>query len=77
MSKAGEEGEVPPQKFDEDNNPLVIEDGSKLGTSKAPTLEELMRKLEKLKAENKRLKAKGKKVTTCSSSSKDDDSSFE
>jgi hypothetical protein len=36
-----------------------------------------MKKLEKLKAENKRLKAKGKKATTYSSSSKDGDSSFE
>jgi hypothetical protein len=38
------------------------------GTSKIPTLEDLM-KLKKLKAKNKRLKAKGKKSTTYSSSS--------
>jgi hypothetical protein len=76
MSKAGEEGEVPPQRFDEDDNPLVVEKGSKSGTSRAPILEDLMRKLEKLKAKNKMLRAKGKK-TKVYSSSKGDDSSFE
>jgi hypothetical protein len=39
-------------------------------------LEDLIKKLEKLKAENKRLKVKGKKATTYSSLSKDGDSSF-
>jgi hypothetical protein len=46
------------------------------GTSKIPTLEDLM-KLKKLKAKNKRLKAKGKKATTYSSSSEDGDFSCE
>jgi hypothetical protein len=46
-------------KFDEDDNPIVSEDSSKLETSKAPTLEYLMKKLEKLKAENKKFRAKG------------------
>jgi hypothetical protein len=50
MSRAREEGEVPPPLLDEDGNLVVVEEGSKLGTSKAPTLEDLMRKLEKLKA---------------------------
>jgi hypothetical protein len=77
MSKAEDEGEIPPQQFDEDSNPIVIEDGSKLETSKAPTLEYLMKKLEKHKAENKKLKAKGKKGTTYSSSSEDSDSDEE
>jgi hypothetical protein len=63
-------------QLDEDNNPIVVEVGSKLGTSKTPTLEDLMKKLKKLKAENKRLKVKGKKATTYSSSSEDGDSSL-
>jgi hypothetical protein len=71
MSKAGDEGEVPPQQFDDDDNPVVVEEGSKSGSHKAPTLEDLMRKLEKLKAENKKLRAKEKKGITYSSSSED------
>jgi hypothetical protein len=59
MSKAGGEGEIPPEQFDEDDNPIVSEDSSKSETSKAPTLEYLMKKLEKLKAENKKFRAKG------------------
>jgi hypothetical protein len=55
MLKAGDEGEVPPQQFDEDGNPIVVEEGSKSGTSKAPTLEDLMRKLEKLRPRTKSL----------------------
>jgi hypothetical protein len=73
--KGGDEGEVPQQQFDEDDNPIVVEEGSKSGTSKPPTLKDLMKKLEKLKAENKKLKAKGKKGKTYSSS-EDGDSSF-
>jgi hypothetical protein len=67
MSKAGDEGEVHPQQFNEDDNLVVIEEGSKSETSKTPTLKDLMRKLEKLKAENKKLRAKGKKGITYSS----------
>jgi hypothetical protein len=77
MSKVGEEIEVLPLKFDDDGYPVVVEEGSKSGTSKTPTLEDLMKKLDKLKATNKRLKAKGKKGTKYSSSSEDGDSSFE
>jgi hypothetical protein len=40
-------------------------------------LEYLIKKLENLKAENKKLRAKGKKATTYSSSSEDDDSDEE
>jgi hypothetical protein len=76
MSKAGDEFEQLPPQLDEDGNPIVIEVGSKSGTSKTPTLEDLMKKLVKLKAENKRLKAKGKKSTKYSSSSEVGDSSF-
>jgi hypothetical protein len=77
MSMAREEIEALPPKFDDNSNLLVVEEGSKLGTSKTPTMEDLMKKLEKLKAENKNLKAKGKKGKTYSSSSKDGDSSFD
>jgi hypothetical protein len=62
MSNVRDEGEVPPQQFNEDGNPIVIEDGSKSETSKPPTLEYLMKKLEKLKVENKKLIAKGRKL---------------
>jgi hypothetical protein len=77
MSNVVDKGEVPPQQFDEDDNLVVVEEGSKSRTSKAPTLEDLMRKLEKLKAKNKKLRAKGKKGITYSSLSKDDDSDKE
>jgi hypothetical protein len=76
MLKAGEEIEVHPSKFDDDGNPIVVEEGSKSGTSKTPTLEDLMKKLNKLKAENKRFKGNGKKGTKYTSSGEDGDSSF-
>jgi hypothetical protein len=56
---ASEDEKIMP-RLDEDSNSIVVELGSKSGTSKTQTLEDLMKKLEKLKAENKRLKAKGK-----------------
>jgi hypothetical protein len=62
MLKAGDEGEVPPQQFDEDGNPIVVEEGSKSGTSKAPTLEDLMRKLEKLRPRTKSLGQRARKA---------------
>jgi hypothetical protein len=71
------EDEKTTPRLDEDGNPIVVEVGSRLGISKTPTLEDLMNKLEKLMTENKRLKVKGKKATTYSSSSEDGDSSFE
>jgi hypothetical protein len=64
-------------QLDEDGNPIIVEEGSKSGSSKTATLEDLMKKLEKHKAKNKRLKVKGKKATTYSSSSKDGNSSCE
>jgi hypothetical protein len=73
---AGEDGKNTP-KLDEDGNPIVIEIGSKSGASKTPCLKDLIKKLKKLKAENNRIKEKGKRATTYSSSSEDDDSSFE
>jgi hypothetical protein len=77
MSKTEEEGKVPQPKLDVYDNPIEEEDDSKLETSKAPTLEELIKKLKKLKAENKKLKVKVKKGKTYSSSSENDDSSCE
>jgi hypothetical protein len=44
MSRTGEEDEVSP-KFYEEGNPVNIEEGSKSGSSNAPTLEDLMKKL--------------------------------
>jgi hypothetical protein len=58
MSRDGDEIEVLPPKFDDEGNQLVVEERSKLRTSKTPMLENLMKKLEKLMAENKKLKAK-------------------
>jgi hypothetical protein len=77
MSKTEEEGKVPQPKLDIYDNPIEEEDDSKLETSKAPTLEELIKKLKKLKAENKKLKVKVNKGKTYSSSSENDDSSCE
>jgi hypothetical protein len=78
MSRTGEIQEVP-QKFDEEGNPITIEEGSKMGVSNAPTLEDLMRRLEKLTTENNKLrrKIKAKRTKGCSSSSKEEDSSNE
>jgi hypothetical protein len=78
MSRFGEIEEVPP-KFDEEGNPIIVEEGFKMGASNAPTLEDLTRKLEKLTVESKKLRAKvrGNKTKESSSSSKEEDSSFE
>jgi hypothetical protein len=76
MSRTGEEEEIPP-KFDEEGNPINIDEGSNSGASNAPTLEDLMKRLEKLKAENMKLRAKEKKTKVYSSSSEDDDSEEE
>jgi hypothetical protein len=77
MSRTGEVDEVPP-KFDEEGNPVIMEEGSKTGASNASTSEDLMRHLENLTAENKKLRAKarGKKTKGSSSSSEEEDSSF-
>jgi hypothetical protein len=79
MSKIGEQGKVPPPLLDKDDNPIVVEDSSNMETSMAPTLEELMRRLEELTAENRKLRAKvkNKKTKGSSSSSEEEDSSFE
>jgi uncharacterized protein YciI len=79
MSKTRKKGKVPPPPLDEDGNTIVSEDGANTETSTAPTLEEHMRRLEELTAENKKLraKAKNKKIKGNSSSSEEEDSSFE
>jgi predicted RNase H-like nuclease (RuvC/YqgF family) len=79
MSKTGEEGKVPLPPLDKDGNPIVGEDDANTKTFMAPTLEELMRRLEELTTENKKLraKAKNKKTKGNSSSSEEEDSSFE
>jgi hypothetical protein len=77
MSKTDEHGKVPPPPLDKDGNSIVVEDGSNTETSTAPTVEGLMKKLEKLNAKLKKLKTKDKKDKKYSSSSEDYDSSFE
>jgi hypothetical protein len=62
MSKTGEYGKVPPPPLDEDDNPIVVEDGSNMETSTALTMEELMKKLEKLNAVLKKLKKRTRKA---------------
>jgi predicted RNase H-like nuclease (RuvC/YqgF family) len=78
MSRIGEIQEVSP-KFDEEGNPVTIEEGSKTGASSAPTMKDLIKRLEKLMAENNKLRRKVKKKKTKgdSSSSEDEDSSLE
>jgi hypothetical protein len=49
MLRTGEEDEIPP-KFDEEDNHVNIDGSSKSGAFNASTLEDLMRKLEKLTA---------------------------
>jgi predicted RNase H-like nuclease (RuvC/YqgF family) len=78
MFKTEEQGKVPPPPLDEYGNPIVAKDGSNTKTSTTPTLEELMRRLQGLTAENKKLraKAKNKKRKGSSSSSEEECSSF-
>jgi hypothetical protein len=78
MSRTGEIQEVP-QKFDEEGNLVTVEEGSKTGASNAPTLDDLMKMLEKLTAENNKLrrKVKAKRTKVGSSSSEEEDSSNE
>jgi hypothetical protein len=79
MPKTGKQSKVPPPPLDEGGIPIVGEDGANIETSTPPTLEELMRSLEELTTENKKLraKAKNKKTKGNSFSSEEEDSSFE
>jgi hypothetical protein len=78
MSRTRKIKEFPP-KFDEKGNPVTIDKGFKMGASNAPTLEDLMKRLEKLMTDNNKLrrKAKNKKTKGGSSSSEDKDSPLE
>jgi hypothetical protein len=77
MSRIGEIYEVP-QKFDEEGNPITVEEGSKTGASDALTLEDRMKRLEKLTVKNNKLRRKIKvKRTKGDSSSSEEDSSNE
>jgi hypothetical protein len=66
-------------RFDDETSPNTNVEGSKMGGSADGTLEDLTRRLEKLTAENSKLrrKAKGKKTKGGSSSREDEDSSLE
>jgi hypothetical protein len=79
MMSRTEEIEEVPQKFDEEGNPVTVEEGSKTGASNAPTMEDLMKRLEKLTAENYKLrrKVKAERTKGGSSSSEEEDSSNE
>jgi hypothetical protein len=78
MLRTEEEVEVPPQSDDENNMNNNQED-DKSGASGGPSLEDFKRRLEKLMAENKKLRAKvkGKKTKGRSYSSEEEYSSFE
>jgi hypothetical protein len=77
MSKTGGQGTTPPPPLGEDGNPLVDKNASIAETSVTPTVEELMKKLEKLNSELSKLKAKDKKDKNNASASDDDDFSYE
>jgi hypothetical protein len=78
MSRTRNENEELP-RFDDQTNPNNNVEGSKMGASADATLEDLIRWLEKLTAENNKLrrKAKDKKTKGGSPSSEDEDFSFE
>jgi hypothetical protein len=78
MSRTGEEDEVPP-RFDDENNTNNNQEDDKSRASRGPSLENLMRRLEKLTAKNNKLrrKAKGKKTNGGCSSREDEDYSLE
>jgi uncharacterized small protein (DUF1192 family) len=69
MSKTGGQGITPPPPLSEDENTSIVE------TSITLTVEELMKKIEKLNAELTKLKTK--KDIKNTSASEDDDSSYE
>jgi hypothetical protein len=75
MSRTEEVQEVT-QKFDEEDNPVTVEEGSKTEASNAPTLEGFIKKLEKLTSKNNKLrrKIKVKRIKGGSFSSEEDSS---
>jgi hypothetical protein len=72
------EDEVPPW-FDDENNTNNNQEDDKSGVSGGLSLEDLMRRLEKLTVENNKLrrKGKGKKTNGGSYSSEDENPSLE
>jgi hypothetical protein len=78
MLRTGDENEEL-SRFDDETNTNTNVKASKMGGSADATLKDLMRRLEKLTAENNKLrrKDKGKKTKGGSSSSEDEDSSLE
>jgi hypothetical protein len=77
MFKSGEGDQLPPLRFDEDDNTTVVDEDCKSGTSNQPSIENPMKKLDKLKIKNKKLRAKSMKGMTHSSSSEVDNSEEE
>jgi hypothetical protein len=73
MSKTRGQGIAPPPPLGEDGNPLMDENASIVETSMTPTVEELMKKIEKLNSELSKLKAKDKKDKKYSSECDDED----
>jgi regulator of replication initiation timing len=78
MSRNGDEDNTTPM-FDDKFNTNNNEDGSKTRASTDAKLEDLMKRLEKLMAENNKLrrKVKAKRIKGGSSSSTEEDSSYE
>jgi seryl-tRNA synthetase len=78
MSRNGDEDNTSP-RFDDESNTNNNEEGSKMRVSIDANLEDLMKRLEKLTAENNKLrkKVKAKRTKGGSSSSEEEDSSYE
>jgi hypothetical protein len=78
MSRNGDEDDATP-RFDDKSNTNNNEESSKMRASIDAKLEDLMKRLEKLTAENHKLrrKVKAKRTKGGSSSSEEEDSSYE
>jgi hypothetical protein len=78
MSRNGDEDDATP-RFDDESNTNNNEEGSKMRASIDAKLEDLMKWLEKLTAVNNKLrrKVKDKRTKGCSSSSEEENSSYE
>jgi chlorite dismutase len=78
MSRNGDEDDATP-RFDDESNTNNNEEGSKMRASIDAKLEDLMKRLEKLTAVNNKLrrKVKDKRTKGCSSSSEEENSSYE
>jgi hypothetical protein len=78
MSRNGDEDDATP-RFDDESNTNNNEEGSKMRASIDAKLEDLMKWLEKLTAVNNKLRrnVKDKRTKGCSSSSEEENSSYE